>query len=114
MLRRVKLMKHGKNAAGTQRRQCPNCGASSVRKRADRSRYFILQRFLSRLLGKRSQAETDGLTGRSFREQIAWCWRIQPTLPTVTLPPRVVIINGTYLDGHGLLIATDEHQLTPA
>jgi len=70
----------------------------------------MLNRFLAWLLGKSSQAETDGLTGRSFRDQIAWCWHIQPTLPPTTTPPRVVIIDGTYLADYGLLIATNEHQ----
>lgn len=111
MLCHVKLVKNGKNTAGNQRWRCPNCGASSVRKRADRSRYFALQHFLSWLLGRHSQAETDGLTGRSFRNQTAWCWNLRPQLPKVTMPPRTVIVDGTYLADHGLLIATDDHQI---
>lgn len=107
----VKLVKNGRTAAGTQRWKCPTCGVSSNRKRADVSRKAELRRFLTWLLGKSSQAEIDGLTGRSFRDQTAWCWRIRPTLPAVTIPPRVVIIDGTYLADHGLLIATDEHQM---
>lgn len=103
-------MKNGKTAAGTQRWKCPNCGVSSSRKRGDVTSKAQLEQFLHWLLGKRSQAETDGLTGRSFRDQIAWCWRIRPTLPPVTIPPRIVIVDGTYLADHGLLIATDEHQ----
>jgi hypothetical protein len=107
----VKLVKNGRNTAGNQRWKCPSCGASSVWKRADRSRFFTLQHFLVWLLGKHSQAETDGLTGRSFRDRIAWCWRIHPKLPEASEPPKVVIIDGTYLADHGLLIATDEQQI---
>ena len=106
----ARLVKNGRTAAGTQRWRCPHCGASSVRKRADLTRQHELNAFLDWLLGKRSQAETDGLTGRSFRDQIAWCWRIHPTLPAVAEPPRIVIIDGTYLADHGLLIATNEQQ----
>ena len=111
LLCKTKLVKNGKTAAGTQRWKCPDCGASSSRKRFDVTRKAQLERFLTWLLGKHSQAETDGLTGRSFRDQTAWCWRIRPTLPPVTLPPRTVIIDGTYLADYGLLIATDEHQI---
>ncbi|MFT3799183.1 IS1249 family transposase [Microbacterium sp.] len=106
----AKLVKNGKTAAGSQRWKCPSCGISSSRKRDDVTRKAQLDRFLNWLLGKQSQAESDGLTGRSFRDQTAWCWRIRPALPKVTDPPRVALIDGTYLADHGLLIATDEHQ----
>jgi len=105
-----KLVKNGRTAAGNQRWKCPSCGASSTRKRADVTRRAQLDRFLHWLLGKQSQAETDGLTGRSFRDQVKWCWHITPTLPLVTKPPKVVIIDGTYLADYGLLIAVNEQQ----
>lgn len=104
------LVKNGKTAAGTQRWLCPICKASSVRKRGDVTRKHQLSRFLTWLLGKLSQAETDGLTGRSFRDQTAWCWRVTPRLPPVTIPPIYVMIDGTYIGSWCLLIATDEHQ----
>lgn len=107
----TRLIKNGKTAAGSQRWKCPYCGASSTRKRADITRKAQLDRFLAWLLGKHSQAETDGLTGRSFRDQTAWCWNLRPALPPVTHAPTVAIIDGTYLADHGLLIATNEQQL---
>lgn len=111
MLCAAKLLKNGKTAAGTQRWICPDCRASSVRKRPDQSRRFMLERFLAWLLGKASQAEiTDTQTGRSFRRHIEWCWRVTPHLATVTIPPKFVIIDGTYFGGWCLLIATNEHQ----
>lgn len=111
LLCHTQLVKNGRTAAGTQRWRCPECGASSSRRRDDVTRRAQLDGFLAWLLGKHSQAEiTDTRTGRSFRRDTAWCWRIRPTLPTVTLPPRVVIIDGTYITDHGLLIATDEQQ----
>lgn len=104
------LVKNGKTAAGTQRWLCPICKASSVRRRGDVTRTHQLNLFLTWLLGKHSQAETDGLTGRSFRAQTAWCWNITPQLPTVTLPPKYVMIDGTYIGDWCLLIATDERN----
>lgn len=106
-----KLVKNGATAAGTQRWRCPNCGASSSRKRADVAHRHQLKRFLTWLLGKDSQPEISGTeTGRSFRRQIAWCWHVSPRLPTVTVPPKYVMIDGTYLGSWCLLIATDEHH----
>ena len=104
------LVKNGRTAAGTQRWLCPTCKASSVRRRDDVTRKHQLQQFLTWLLGKLSQAETDCLTGRSFRHQTAWCWRVTPRLPAVTIPPKYVMIDGTYIGDWCLLIATDEHH----
>src|SRR5690606_20862194 len=92
--------------------RCQNCGASSVRKRPDLTRQHQLHSFLKWLLGKQSQPEiTRTQTGRSFRRNIAWCWNITPKLPKVTIPPKYVIIDGTYIGSWCLLIATDEHQI---
>lgn len=110
LLCETKLVKNGRTTAGTQRWLCPNCKTSSVRKRDDVTRKHQLQQFLTWLLGKHSQAETDGLTGRSFRDRTAWCWNIFPSLPTVTIPPKYVMIDGTYIGSWCLLIATDEHH----
>lgn len=77
----MKLVKNGYNTAGNQRWKCPRCGASSVRKRADRSRLFTLLRFLDWLQGKHSQADNDGTqSGRSFRRQTHWCWELRPRI----------------------------------
>lgn len=78
----VKLIKNGKNKAGTQRWKCPKCGASSVRKRQDLSAFFLLQQFLEWLLGKQSQKEVATTqSDRSFRRKTAWCWFLKPTIP---------------------------------
>lgn len=91
----MKLVKNGRNTAGNQRWKCPTCGASSVRRREDRSKLFTLQRFLSWLTGKHSQAESDGtLTGRSFRRQTAWCWDLHPRIPHVSVAHDVVELDG--------------------
>lgn len=91
----TKLVKNGRNTAGNQRWKCPSCGASSVRKRPDRTRLFILHRFLNWLLGKHSQAETEpGGTGRSFRHQVRWCWNLHPHIPSTGVVHDVVEIDG--------------------
>ena len=108
----TKLVKNGKTAAGNQRWKCPRCGASSSRTRQDVTHRAELDRFLSWLLGKHSQAEITGTrTGRSFRRNTAWCWQIRPALPPVTAAPELVIIDGTYLADYGLLIAVNEQQV---
>lgn len=95
MLCGVKLVKNGRNTAANQRWRCPSCGASSVRKRADRSRFFTLQRFLTWLLNKDSQAQTEaGGTGRTFRHQISWCWELRPRIPITGEVHNLIQIDG--------------------
>lgn len=111
LLCNTRLVKNGRNSAGNQRWKCPSCGASSLRKRPDRTQHFRLDTFVKWLLGKSSQAEITGtLTGRSFRRHHAWCWQIIPRLPAVESAPKHVIIDGTYIGTWCLLVATDERQ----
>lgn len=101
-------MKNGKTAAGTQRWRCPDCGASSVRRRDDVTRRHQLTAFLTWLSGKQSQSEIDGLTGRSFRHATDWCWDIEPTLGPVTTTHHQVLVDGIYIGSWCLLIAVTE------
>ncbi len=88
------------------------CGASSTRKREDVTRKHQLEKFLAWLLGKNSQTQSAGKQHRStFSRHTAWCWRVSPELPKVTIPPKYVIIDGTYIGSWCLLIATDERQI---
>lgn len=108
----TKLVKNGKTAAGTQRWKCPTCGASSTRTREDVTRKHQLEKFLAWLLGKNSQTQSAGKQHRStFSRHTAWCWRVSPELPKVAIPPKYVIIDGTYIGSWCLLIATDERQI---
>lgn len=43
--------------------------------------------------------------------QTSWCWNITPALPEITIQPRYVLIDGTYIGSWCLLIATDEMNL---
>lgn len=108
-----RLVKNGKTAAGTQRWRCPDCGASSVRKRADLARRNELRGFLLWLLGKLSQAEASTTaTDRTLRRRTAWCWLIEPTLGPVETRHRQVLVDGIYIGSWCLLIAvTDRLQV---
>jgi len=72
-----KLQKRSKTSAGKQRWQCKICVTSSVKLRPDLSHSFVLERFVSWLLGKLSQNELDK-PSRTFRYQTSWCWNIIP------------------------------------
>lgn len=109
MLCDTKLVKNGRNTAGNQRWRCPNCGASSVRKRPDRSRLFTLLRFLDWLLGKHTQTELSSGTGRTFRHHTQWCWNLRPRIPVTGVVYDVLQIDGFHLRaGWCILVAT--HQ----
>lgn len=102
------LVKNGRTAAGTQRWRCSHCGASSVRKRDDVTRRHQLTAFLTWLVGKQSQAEIDGLTGRSFRHATRWCWGVQPRLGPATTIHHQVLIDGIWIGSWCLLIAVTD------
>lgn len=73
----TKLTKRGLTAAGTQRWLCVACSKSATRPRTDLRQKWLLDRFVAWLLGKQSQAEL-GMSERTWRAQIAWCWQIVP------------------------------------
>jgi len=104
----LQLVKNGKTTAGTQRWRCLNCGVSSVRRRDDVTRRHQLTLFLTWLLGKLSQAETDGLSGRTFRNTTAWCWDVLPRLGPVTTTHKQVLVDGIWIGEWCLLIAVTE------
>lgn len=103
------LVKNGRHPSGTQRWRCPSCGSSSVRRRPDVTRREQLVRFVTWLIGKRSQAETDHTTtGRTFRRQTAWCWDLAPRLPRTTEVFHAVLVDGIWIGSWCLLIAVSD------
>ena len=77
----------------------------------DVTRRHQLNTFLAWLLGKNSQTQAAGNHHRAtFHRRTAWCWNITPRLPSITIPPKYVMIDGTYIGDWCLLIATDEHN----
>lgn len=98
-------MKNGRTSAGTQRWRCPDCGASSTRRRPDLTRRHQLDEFLDWLTGKHAQTELPRTSARSFRRRTAWCWHLEPRLGPVETRHRQIMLDGIYLGDWCLLIA---------
>ncbi|OXM99221.1 IS3509a transposase [Bifidobacterium vansinderenii] len=68
--------------------------------------------FLSWVTGKQSMGEAAarlGITRQAFATRIAWCWRVEPTLPSVSRSHRYVMADGTYVPyGWCLLVLTGD------
>ena len=88
-----KLQKWGKTAADTQRWRCASCVSTQVHRRPDLSRAFLLERFVTWLLGKQSQAELRG-SDRTWRRQIAWCWQVIPRSELTGEIYPIIILDG--------------------
>ncbi|SFM06528.1 IS1249 family transposase [Leifsonia sp. CL147] len=101
----TQLVKNGRHPSGTQRWRCRNCGASSVRRRADVSQREQLRRFLTWLTGKASQSELTGDSGRTFRRATAWCWQLEPRMPVTGEVHDAVLVDGVWIGSWCLLIA---------
>ena len=91
----TKLQKRGLTMAGTQRWLCPSCSKSKIQPRDDLSRAMLLERFIGWLLGKQSQTDLKTSSARSWRRQIAWCWKIipRPVLTGEIYP--IILMDGT-------------------
>jgi len=92
-----RLKRNGKTSSGATRWRCTGCGSSSVRKRPDLARASQLREFVAWLLGSATQRELDGGSGRSFRDQHSWCWRVAPLIPDTGEAFNEIQIDGTYL-----------------
>ena len=93
----VKMMKNGYTSAGKRRWRC-RCGASQIDTKPGKTRLAHFTSFLNYLLGKLSQGEISGTTGRGLRRRWVWCWKI-PT-PDIEITGKVydqVFIDGIYL-----------------
>lgn len=103
-----KLVKNGKTTTGRTRWRCKTCGASATQSRPDITRKAELTAFHQWLLGNASQRSLDSGTGRSFRATTTWCWNIQVPHPSPTGEvDEVLMVDGTYLQGWCLLIASN-------
>lgn len=99
-----KLKKRGKTAAGTQRWYCKICTVSSTRLRSDLSRGFVLENFVSWLLGKASQSELN-VSGRTFRDRTSWCWDVPVPGVLTGEVHHTIIVDGIRVGGRVCLIA---------
>jgi hypothetical protein len=101
---RGKLQKRGRTAAGTQRWFCMNCGKSETHARTDLRDNHLLTRFVGWLLGKKSQEEL-GISARTWRSQVVWCWSITPPQPSHTESCTVLLVDGIVVGSRVCLIA---------
>ena len=95
---------YGHTLAGKQRWQCVQCSSTNIHKRADLSRRFVLEKFVSWLLGKLNQAELKQ-AARTFRSQTSWCWEIAPPSPLTGEIHHAIIVDGIRVGGMVCLIA---------
>ena len=100
------LKRNGKTSAGNVRWRCTRCGSSSAKRRPDVTRRKELESFVGWLLGNTTQRDLSGGSGRSFREQHAWCWNVEPSITITGEIYDEIQLDGTYLaDGWCLLLA---------
>jgi hypothetical protein len=101
---KTKLQKWGKTSAGKQRWRCHACSLAVTKPRADLSRGFMFEGFVSWLLGKASQNEL-GVSARTFRDQTSWCWDVPvPSVLTGEIH-HTIIVDGIQVEGKVCLIA---------
>lgn len=93
------MVRNGTTSAGKQRWRCHSCGASNTKTRQDQQELAQFTQFHIWLRGRDTQARIDGpLTGRTFRQDTAWCWSIPIPIPEVTGEIHdQVFLDGTYL-----------------
>lgn len=100
----AKLVSRSRTAAGTKRWKCIPCGYSTTKPRVDLTRKYIMERFLSWLLGTHSQGALTG-SARTFRDQTSWCWDVPiPSILTGEVH-RCVIVDGIRVGDQVCLIA---------
>ena len=104
-------VRNGKSASGKPRWKCKKC-ASSLTNRIDK-RTHTLKVFVDWLLGKDSQEEYAGFTGRTFRNHTRWVWDYWLLPPIVEETYDVVFLDGIYLARNCvvLIAMTKEHVL---
>jgi len=75
-----------------------------TRPRPDLSRSYVLEKFVSWLLGKDSQSELDGAS-RTFRDQISWLWDVIPKPVMTGEIHHTIIVDGIRVGDMVCLIA---------
>lgn len=99
------MQKRGKTAAGTQRWLCLPCSRSHSLGHETQARGRLLDRFVAWLLGKQSQTELPGVTERTWRIQITWCWEIAPPQERSGEVHQIIVIDGIRIGSLVCLIA---------
>lgn len=104
------MVKNGTDAKGRTKWRCQACRIVATRTRPDTARRAEFTAFYRWISGHHSATEAAaamGVSRRTFDRRIAWCWLVTPPPPVFT--GRIwdqICIDGTYIDGHCLLLAT--------
>lgn len=105
------MRKNGFTKAGAQRWRCGACRMSVTVKRKDVTRMTEFRAFIAWITGKESMSQMSarlGVTRQAFATRIAWCWNVEPRLPTCG-QQRYLQVDGTYLSYDWcLLVATGD------
>ena len=101
---------HGKTASGAKRWQCMSCRATSTHGIDNSAK--LLERFVSWLLSKRTQAEM-GMPARTFRHLTSRFWGIWPVAPVCDEVHHVVHVDGIWLGRAAvvLIACTQDHVI---
>lgn len=99
------MQKRGKTAAGTQRWLCLLCSRSHSLGHETQARGRLLDRFVSWLLGKQSQAELTNVTERTWRSRTNWCWGISVPQERTGEVYETIVIDGIRIGSLVCLIA---------
>ncbi|WP_129869497.1 IS1249 family transposase [Bifidobacterium pseudolongum] len=100
------MRKNGHDRNGRQRWQCDACNATTAATVASRSHASTLRAFLDWLLEAAPQRRLD-CDARTFRRRSAWCWQLEPRIEPDGVVHRVVMADGTWVNGWCLLAAVD-------
>jgi Transposase, Mutator family len=68
-----------------------------VKRRPDLKRRAELNRFLTWILGRQTQASYSAETGRTFRHKTQWCWAIEPAVEPTGEVHLQIQMDGIYL-----------------
>ena len=100
------MRKNGHDRNGRQRWQCDACKATTTASVEARGRAAVLRSFLDWLLEASPQRRL-GCVARTFRRRSAWCWDLEPHVEPDGVVHRVVMADGTWVNGWCLLAAID-------
>jgi len=98
------MQKRGKTAGGKQRWLCVKCSRSHSLGHEAQQKGRLLDRFVKWLLGKQAQSEL-GVSERTWRAQISWCWKIIPKPPLTGEIYPIILLDGIRIGSVVNLIA---------
>ncbi|RYQ50181.1 transposase, partial [Bifidobacterium pseudolongum subsp. globosum] len=100
------MRKNGHDRMGRQRWQCDGCRLTAGTRNNTKRRRTQLAQFLDWLLEAAPQRKRPE-SARNFRKRVDWCWRLEPRIEPDGVVHRVVMADGTYVNGWCLLTAID-------